>query len=452
MRESLWVLVVLAAVVLSVVVFITENPFDPSSFLSTEEKELVAWQRARMQLNPGRTHHLETFKEMQKNSEPLKNVHSRILIGAPPGERRLLTIGISAVPPPQGSSLVDTLQSLFSAASSSERRHFTVLLHVAGPDPRWLAQVTRKLSAVFKPHIRARDLVVIASPPASLLPLKDLKEAARDPPAHVAFRSLQSVGHAFLMNFAAQHSPYFLMVEEGVKCAPGFVTQIATTLSAWEHRPWVTLEFSRRGLAGKLFHAGDLPRIARFLLLFHQDVPFDGLLSHFQDLVQPRPIRFLPALFQRVGGPRSSQEEEAGSPSNPAASLHTSLEGANGSVPSSAYSLDESFFYAKLAEAGSHLTVVLDTPAQVSRVRVQTGSDLGDENQLKEGQVELGYDATNLVSDCDDYVLLGLLVDGSLDRQVLSHESGRKVKCVRLLVTARAPSGVVLRHIGLWTK
>ena len=45
---------------------------------------MVAWQRARMQINPGRTNHLETFKNMQKNLELLKNVNSRILIGAPP--------------------------------------------------------------------------------------------------------------------------------------------------------------------------------------------------------------------------------------------------------------------------------------------------------------------------------------------------------------------------------
>ena len=45
---------------------------------------MVAWQRARMQISPSRTNYVETFKDMQKNSEPLKNVDSCILIGAPP--------------------------------------------------------------------------------------------------------------------------------------------------------------------------------------------------------------------------------------------------------------------------------------------------------------------------------------------------------------------------------
>ena len=45
---------------------------------------MVAWQRARMQIIPGRTNHLETFKNMQKKLELLKNINAQILIGAPP--------------------------------------------------------------------------------------------------------------------------------------------------------------------------------------------------------------------------------------------------------------------------------------------------------------------------------------------------------------------------------
>ncbi|KAM7049956.1 alpha-1,6-mannosyl-glycoprotein 4-beta-N-acetylglucosaminyltransferase-like [Molossus nigricans] len=452
MKDFLWVLLITAGVVFSIFFFITENPFDTTSFLSLEEKELVAWQRARMQLIPGRTHHLQAFKDMQKNSETLKNVNSHILIGAPPVEKKLLTIGISSMQHPQGRDLVNTLQSLFSASSSSERKHFTVLVHLAGPEPKWLVQMIYNLSALFKAHIQARELVVITTPLKSYLPLRDLKKTFYDPTARVAFHSRQNMDYAFLMNFATHHSDYFLVVEDDVKCASGFVTQIATAVSAWANRPWVTLEFSQLGFTGKLFRTGDLPRFTHFLLLFYREMPCDSLLSHFHDLMQQTPIQFLPSLFQHLGNSSSFEEEDVGSPSNPAASVHTSLQVANDSVPSHAYSLDENFFYTKSAEAGSHLTVVLDVPAQVSRVQVLTGSDLRDENQLEEGQVELGCDSTNRVSDCDDYILLGLLVNGILNQQVLSHKSGKKVKCVRLLVTATAPSGIMVRHINLWTK
>lgn len=117
-----------------------------------------------------------------------------------------------------------------------------------------------------------------------------------------------------------------------------------------------------------------------------------------------------------------------------------------------AYSLDKNFFYTKSSEAGSHLTVVLDVPAKVFRVQVLTGSHLKDKNHLEEGRVELGYDATNRINDCDDYILLGLLENGTLNKQVLSNESGKKVKCVRLPVTATPPFGIIIRHINLWIK
>ncbi|XP_066109632.1 alpha-1,6-mannosyl-glycoprotein 4-beta-N-acetylglucosaminyltransferase-like [Saccopteryx bilineata] len=404
-----------------------------------------------MQLNPGRTHHLQTFKDMQ-NSEPFKPVNSHILIGAPPVEKKLLAIGISSVQRPQGSELVDTLQSLFFASSSSERKHFTVLVHLAGADPKWLRQMIDSLSALFKPHIQARELVVITTPLTSYHPSKDIKRTFNDPPTHVGSHSRQNMEYAFLMNFATHHSDYFLMVEDDVTCVPEFVTQIATAVSAWENRPWVTLEFSQQGLTGKLFRRRDLPRVVHFLLLFYQEMPCDDLLSHFQDLMQHTPVQFLPSLFQHMGNSSSLEGDDMGSPRNPAAFIHTNLQVAHDSVPLNAYSLDGKFFYTQSAEAGSHLTVVLDVPAQVSRVQVLTGSDLRGEDLLRDGQVELGYRSMDGGSDCNDYILLGLLVNGILNKQVLSPKSGEKVKCVRLLVTAPAPSGITIRHIRLWTK
>ncbi|XP_005608134.3 alpha-1,3-mannosyl-glycoprotein 4-beta-N-acetylglucosaminyltransferase C-like isoform X1 [Equus przewalskii] len=466
MSNLLWRLILIAtAGVFPIFFFIKENPFDTASFLSLEEKEVVAWQRARMQINPGRTKHLETFELMQKNSEPLKKVNSRIVIGFPPVEKKLLTIGIASVQHPQGSYLLATLQSLFFASSSSERKHFIVLVHLADPDPKWLSQMISNISTLFKPYIQARQLVVINTPLKSYLSLKDLKKNFNDIPAYVAFPSKQNMDYAFLMNFATNHSDYFLMIEDDVKCAPGFVTQIATTVSAWENKHWVTLEFSQLGFIGKLFHARDLPRFVHFLLLFHQEMPGDCLLSHFHDLLMQEPrIHFFPSLFQHIDNYSSFEgkfnsledkefkENDIGSPSNPAASIYTNLNVPHDSVLINAYSLDRNFFYAKSAEAGSHLTVVLDIPAEVFRVQVLTGSDLKGKNWLKEGHVELGFDCTNRINDCDDYILLGLLVNGSLNKQVLSNESGKKVKCVRLLVTATSPSGIVVRHINLWTK
>uniref|UniRef100_A0A8C5Y1D7 MGAT4 conserved region domain-containing protein n=1 Tax=Microcebus murinus TaxID=30608 RepID=A0A8C5Y1D7_MICMU len=427
---------------------------------------MVAWQRARMQTSFVRTSHLKTFKTMQRNSELLKNVSSRILIGALPMEKKLLTIGISSAWHPRGSShLLDTLQSLFSASSPAERRHSIVLVQLADPDPRWLDEMISNISTLFKSYVQARQLVVITTPLNRYLPLKGLTKHFNDTPAYVVLRSKQNMNYAFLMNFATNHSDYFLTMEDDVKCAPGFVTQIASILSAWEREPWVTLEFCQLGFTGKLFRTRDLSGFVRFLLLFYQEMPCNNLLSHFRDILrQKKAIRFFPFLFQHMGkyspfGGRFDmlkgeefKENDTGSPSNPAATLYTDLNATDGSVLMNAYSLDESFFYTKEATAGSHLTVLLNIPAVVFRVQVLTGSELKKENQLEEGQVELGYDSTNRINDCDDYILLGLLINGILDKHVLSEESGKKVKCVRVVVTAPLPSGLIVRHINLWIK
>uniref|UniRef100_H0XIE8 MGAT4 conserved region domain-containing protein n=1 Tax=Otolemur garnettii TaxID=30611 RepID=H0XIE8_OTOGA len=208
------------------------------------------------------------------------------------------------------------------------------------------------------------------------------------------------------MNFATNKSDYFLMIEDDVKCTPGFVTQIASILSAWEWRSWLTLEFSQFGFTGKLFHTRDLPCFVHFLLIFYQQMPCDYLLSHFRDLLmQKEPVQFFPSLFQHMGKYSSFKgkfnrlkdkgfvENDIGFPSNPPATIYTNLNVTNGSVLMNAYSSDMNFFYVKEAKVGSYLTVVLNKSAIVFRVQVLTGSELKMENQLNEGQVELGYDA-----------------------------------------------------------
>ncbi|KAL4673595.1 hypothetical protein H8959_017529 [Pygathrix nigripes] len=92
------------------------------------------------------------------------------------GYNKLLTIGISSVQRPQGSYLLDTLRSLFFASSLSEQKYFTVLVHLADPDPNWLDQMISNISTLFQPYIQARQLVVINTPLKSYLPLKNLKK------------------------------------------------------------------------------------------------------------------------------------------------------------------------------------------------------------------------------------------------------------------------------------
>lgn len=156
--------------------------------------------------------------------------------------------------------------------------------------------------------------------------------------------------------------------------------------------------------------------------------------------MQQTPVQSLPSLFQHMGNYSSSEgkfnslkdiefeEDDISSPNNPAASIYTLA----WRLPMTLFPWMPiawiEFLYAKSAERLEDIwTVVLDSLKHLFRVQVLTGSDLKGENQLKEGQIELGYSYTNQINDCDDYILLGLLVNGILNKQVLSNKSGKKV-------------------------
>ena len=58
--------------------------------------------------------------------------------------------------------------------------------------------------------------------------------------------------YAALFAFAAGQSQYYLQLEDDVKCAAGFVTEIRRYIEQ-QRSLWAMLEFSELGFIGKLF-------------------------------------------------------------------------------------------------------------------------------------------------------------------------------------------------------
>lgn len=121
----------------------------------------------------------------------------------------------------------------------------------------------------------------------------------------------------------------------------------------------MTLEFSKLGYIGKLYHSRDLPRLAAFLLMFYQEMPCDWLLIHFRGLLAQRePIRFKPSLFQHMGYYSSYRgaenklkdddfEEDAldNLPDNPPATTTTNINVFEGYVAAKAYRCCYRYYY-----------------------------------------------------------------------------------------------------------
>nr|KAF6275200.1 hypothetical protein mPipKuh1_011513 [Pipistrellus kuhlii] len=377
-----------------------------------------------------------------------------------------LTVGISSGPGRDPYGLLYTLSSLFRASSTAEQKHLTVLVHLADADVAWLRETVARVARLFGPQVLAGRLVLIHTPSdaySSAGPVIGGREARWGDAA-----SQQNADHAFLASSAAGHSDYFLLLRDNVYCAPGFLAHIRRKVWALRARPWALLEFSNRASLAKLFRARDLPRLARYLLLFRHDQPLGWLIPRFSILqAQRRPILFRPFLFyyrvsyrRAARGPKAKAKAKAmpvapsrgppPGPHNPPGAVFTDMRVLGVHAPWEAYTLDESFFWTHNVSAGSHLTVILNRPASLSRVQVLTGTLVEGTHALRTGQVELGRGPEGVPPFCTSFVLLGPLREGQLDEEALPAAAGSNVSCVKLVVNADQPGGLMVRHVYLW--
>ncbi|NXY92640.1 MGT4C acetylglucosaminyltransferase, partial [Alcedo cyanopectus] len=232
----------------------------------------------------------------------LHNISYHLLAGSLSPHKKFLAVGLASVRRPRGFYLPATLQSLFKQSTEEELQEMVVVVHLADTDPMWNLQVAASIARKFAHHVLLGRLLLIHAPREFYPPLEGLKRNYNDPEERVKFRSKQNVDYAFLLAFAANLSSYYLMIEDDVWSAKSFLTTIRKSLASRERSNWATLEFSKLGYIGKLYRSSDLPRLARFLLLFYQEMPCDWLLVHFRLLLtQKDVIRFKPSLFQHMG-------------------------------------------------------------------------------------------------------------------------------------------------------
>uniref|UniRef100_A0AC11D953 Uncharacterized protein n=2 Tax=Ovis aries TaxID=9940 RepID=A0AC11D953_SHEEP len=390
--------------------------------------------------------------------EDWKNLTSKYLERLQQRKKTWLTVGVSSRPRPgpDPSSLLYTLLSVFRATSKVEQKRLTVLVHLAGADPAWLGETVLHISSLFSPQILAGQLLLIHAPPDAYPPAGAGASGASGRELY----SEQNVDHAFLLSSASKLSEYFLLLEDNAFCAPSFISHLQWKVEALRSQPWAFLEFANLGVLGKLFRSSDLPTLAHFLLLFYREKPLDRLLAHFRVLLaQKDPILCTPFLFYHRApyDPRNDRQKALGAhrkssyaPDNPPGAAFTDMKVFEVHSPWEAYTLDESFFWTLNVSAGNHLTVILNQPADLRRVQVLTGTIVEGKYALERGQVELGYGPEGMPQRCSSFVLLGRLLEGQLDQEVVPRSVGHQVSCVRLLANANQAGGLIVRHIYLW--
>ncbi|GCB81222.1 hypothetical protein scyTo_0022474, partial [Scyliorhinus torazame] len=376
-----------------------------------------------------------------------------------------LTIGISTVRRMRGNYLMDTIQSIFEKSSFRELEQMVVVIYLADFDVSWNLKTAADIKARFASHIDAGRLLIIQCPRHIYPTLEGLKRNYNDPMERVQFRSKQNVDYAFLVNFCSGLSDYYLMLEDDVLCAQNFLSSMQTFIDSAMGSSWTTLTFSKLGYIGKLYHSVDLPKLARFLLMFYDDMPCDWLLAHFHKVkTQPSEIRFRPSLFQHMGtyssfiGSRNSlkddefEENVGGLPDNPPALLFTDIPVYNTHLPVMVYNFGAGQFWGKSPKEGNYFLIVFKHPVKVIKIYIWTGSPEHKRDILHSGVVQVGRDVVseNNNQNCKSYRELGAFNAGKFEMENVTTQNSEPIDCVRVVVSKDQVEWLIISKVNIW--
>ncbi|XP_063065203.1 alpha-1,3-mannosyl-glycoprotein 4-beta-N-acetylglucosaminyltransferase C isoform X2 [Engraulis encrasicolus] len=388
------------------------------------------------------------------NSLPL-NVTIELILGVFLPEKKYLTVGLSSVKRKREGYLMETLRSIFSQSTKQELSEMVVVVFLADFDKDWVYATAQEISASFNDHVTQGQLLVAHVSRDFYPPLTGLKRNFNDAPDRVTYRSKQNVDYSYLVHLSANLSQYYLMLEDDVLCSKRFLSSIRQHVLQMGSKRWTTLEFSKLGYIGKLYHSSDLPLLARFLYLFYQEMPCDFLLTHFRTLLmQDKVIRMKPSLFQHIGKFSSFQgtynklkdEDFQEEPSdNPPATVVTNIVAYAKHPPENAYSQGTDFFWGKSPKKGDYLLVVFQTPLFLSRVSVKTGEEQKD--ILQSATLLVGHRGPDSHSKCSDFHSLGSFQAGRFEMEDLNQEVKSTVTCLKIEVTEEQRDWVKIPNI-----
>ncbi|XP_013917376.1 PREDICTED: alpha-1,3-mannosyl-glycoprotein 4-beta-N-acetylglucosaminyltransferase C-like [Thamnophis sirtalis] len=386
------------------------------------------------------------------------------LVGSPSSKMKFMSIGISSIYKKKEYHLLATVESIFNHCSPEELKKILLVIYLANNDSEINVEIAEEIKAAFNEHINEKRLLVIQSSTASYPPLWNSKEGHQDNREDIGYAAKQNVDYAYLVNFCANLSHYYLMLEDDIVCASNFVSIIQSYLhDAKEH--WTTIAFSTLGSIGKLYHNADLIRLARFLLMFYHDMPVDHLLQLFhKSRAQEYINTFRPSLFQHVGRVSSFHnfeteitdpefEEDLGDSGDfLSASCFTDIPIVLNYPPENVCPPGKGVFWGKEVEANSFFTIVFGNPIIVQKIRIYTGSAEYSKDILYDGQVEEGrlkvYSEAG--QTCMIFREIGTFKDGRFELE--DKQRSNDIECLRIQVKTSQKQWLRIRKINIWVK
>ncbi|XP_033017987.1 alpha-1,3-mannosyl-glycoprotein 4-beta-N-acetylglucosaminyltransferase C-like [Lacerta agilis] len=419
-----------------------------------DRKETVNSENIILKKNP--------YFNVMESATGLLPIQYKYLLGSPPSVKRFLTIGISSFHKKKEHLLLQTIDSIFSHCHEGELNRITVVIYLANNDSKLNEENVKEMKAQFSAHVKAGRLLVIQSSLGSYPPVHNLKVDLWG--KNIKYKSKQNVDYAYLVNFCANLSQYYLMLEDDTACATGFVSIIQSYVRKME-KSWTTIAFSKLGYIGKLYHSSDLTKLARFLLMFYDVIPADWLMTYFlKTKMQGQIISYLPSLFQHVGRISSFHELEiehrdpefSEDPkrlgNDPPASCFTNMLIYRNYKPANVCPPGRGFFWGMNVTAESYFTIVFDNPIIPQKIQISTGSAENNTDILHNGFVEKGWLKVHLNEHqtCLSFERIGDFKSGFFEMEDQTNRSG--IECLRIKAAAPQKHWLRIRRISIWVK
>ncbi|KAM3866919.1 LOW QUALITY PROTEIN: alpha-1,3-mannosyl-glycoprotein 4-beta-N-acetylglucosaminyltransferase B [Diretmus argenteus] len=263
-----------------------------------------------------------------------------------------IVMGVPSVKREVHSYLTDTLSSLMSELSATEKDDCVIVVFIAEADPQYANGVADNLKRLFPVEIQSGLLEVI-SPSVHFYPdFSRLRESFGDPKERVRWRTKQNLDYCFLMMYAQTKGTYYVQLEDDIVARPNYFTTMKNFALQQPSEEWMILEFSQLGFIGKMFKSLDLSLIVEFMLMFYKDKPIDWLLDHI--------------MWVKVCNPEKDADKDFEQTlhkghANPLAEVTTSLKTYQHFTLEKAY-LGEDFFWAFTPVAGDFIRIRFFTP------------------------------------------------------------------------------------------
>lgn len=337
-----------------------------------------------------------------------------------------------------------------------------VVIYLANNDSKLNEQSAKEIEAQFGEHVNEGRLLVIESSLTGYPPLCPMEEFFLDIQEKALYRSKQNVDYAYLLNFCANLSLYYLMLEDDVVCANNFVLIIENYVQN-ELTSWTTVAFSSLGYIGKLYHSSDLIKLARFLLMFYDQMPGSLLLELFYQSQNQKSLTiFRPSLFQHIGRVSSFhsvekklqdpefQEDNEDFGDFPTASCFTNIPVFANYMPENVCPPAKGLFWGMNVTSQSFFTIVFATPVVPQKIHIYTGSAEYNQDILHYGYVETGKFKVHDGVTCMLFGRIGIFNNGVFEMKDINNMDD--IDCLRIQATAPQRQWLLIRRISIWVK